>query len=96
MEFKIFRTGIIDGIQTQQDITDIDIWSDASRWLPLTPHHQCTYILKIEDLHSEPESNTYLTANFNKHDNIFVPCFKLEINCEPVGWQSVYWKIIRS
>ena len=75
LTFKILRRGIIDGLTSEQDITNLDIWSDVSKWTPITPFWSCTYLLEITDdlfIKIGNEKTYYLIAEFCKHDQIFV------------------------
>jgi hypothetical protein len=65
-DLKVYRTGIIDGIETEQLIPDPYVrWSDAEVWQPKTPGFYCTYAILIEDTEGEGEDKVVL-ARYDK------------------------------
>lgn len=101
-EFKLLRRGIIDTIVAEQDITNLDLWSDLRIWIPITPFYACTYILKITDdlfIKIDQDRTYYLIAEFCKHDQMFVIMdwsnrdYDRKIS-DPMKTRRVQWKLI--
>ena len=95
MDFQLIRVGAIDGVCTQQDITNHPQkheWSDESIWKPLTPHFIVPMILKCVTTDSDGDSSTYYFVaryTFGKWQDINTG---KNINTE--HYNSVHWKLV--
>lgn len=89
------REGMIDGVKTVQEITGTDLWSDLSKWTPLTPFYWCTYVLKVTDLCKyDPEPARYYIAEWNEHKSEFFLLYGIDRSIKPFSIQKVEWKVI--
>jgi hypothetical protein len=103
LTFKILRKGIIDGLTSEQDITNLDIWSDVSKWTPITPFYTGTYLLEITDnlfIKKTNENKYYLISKFCKRDQIFVILDYENYNCNKkvssiAKPENIRWKLIK-
>jgi len=58
--FSVFRTGVIDGIKTTQELPVQSLmWSDASRWMPAEERTSRLYVVECTNEDSDGETFTY-------------------------------------
>ena len=97
--FRLLRTGVIDGIETCQDMTTphelMCSWCDERRWKPSTPGYGSVFVLKCVprfDDYDSALSVRYFVARYTE-DGAWIEANTRE-TLQLDSYVSVAWKLV--
>ena len=100
LQNRYLRTGIIDGIETIQDVTGITpTWSEYPKWEPKEKHYSHVYLVHLHYEDSDGDTQNYFYGSeWNEYRRDFVsPDRRKELNIQErakdshctIRWQPI-------